>query len=692
MTRSSTGTQDNLASRPILAFDGSWTLPISDMSHSSGSSPIDLGPKLVPAERALAKIRAGNRIYIGTGCAAPRTLLARLETMEPGPAGLEFVSFLTTSALPQVEGSPRTRYRHRAFFVGSEVRGLASSGQLDYVPISLEEIPRLLTSGRLPIDVALLQVSPPDARGFVSLGVSVDLAPAILSVARTVIAEINPAMPRTHGESFVHLNRFDALVGVDVPIAEYLHPNIGETAERVARYIASIIDDGSTLQIGLGRVPNEALRHLKDRRDLGIHSDVITDGIVDLVEAGVVTGRCKTRYRDRIVASYCLGTRRLYDFVDDNPGLQFLPIDQVCHPGEVARQSRMVSITQAFAIDLTGQVCVNQFEGEFYGGVSTQVGFIRGAAHSLGGKPIVCLSSTTDDGASRIKPLLGAGDGVGIARSDVHYVITEYGIAYLFGKSIRERAVALIEVAHPRWREMLLTSAKELGYVRTDQYLASQVAYPVHEERIVTLKTGVKIMIRPARAGDTGALEALFHRLSPDDVQTRFFRHVRSLTYRELQTLCNVNHDTEVAFLAVTGPRENEEVVGSACYFLSPTTNLAEVAFMVAPEFQGMGLGTALQARLQEYAMNRGVRGFVSEIRPGNTSMLRLAASAQGTMTTSRDEDAVHVTVLFPDSSSTASTFSEFPFQDGSSLNGINYKTLKAAAPLKPSTSWRPLH
>jgi acyl-CoA hydrolase/RimJ/RimL family protein N-acetyltransferase len=649
MTRSFTRTQDDGASQPAAVYDRNWTLPIC-------TTPVDLGQKLVSAERALATVRAGSRIYIGTGCAAPRTLLARLETMEPGPADLEFVSFLTTSALPQVGNSPQTRYCHRAFFVGSEVRGLARSGQLDYVPISLEEIPGLLTSGRLPIDVALLQVSPPDARGFVSLGVSVDLAPAILSVARTVIAEINPAMPRTHGESFVHLSRFDALVRVDSPVVEYVHPKIGEIAERVARYIASIIDDGSTLQIGLGRVPNEALRHLRDRRDLGIHSDVITDGLMDLVETGVVTGRCKTRYRDRIVASYCLGTKRLYDFVDDNPGVQFLPIDQVCHPEEVARQSRMVSITQAFAIDLTGQVCVDQFEGEFYGGVSTQVGFIRGAAHSPGGKPIVCLSSITDDGASRIKPMLEAGDGVGIARSDVHYVITEYGIAYLFGKSIRERALALIEVAHPRWRDMLLTAAKQLGYVRSEQYLASQAAYPVHEERIVTLKKGAKIMIRPARAGDAGALEAMFHRLSPDDVYTRFFRHVRSLTYPELQTLCNVNHETEVAFLAVTGPRENEEVVGSACYFLSPTTNLAEVAFMISPEWQGGGVGTALQTRLVEYAMSRGVRGFVAEILPRNASMLRLIARAPGTVTTSRDEDAVHVTVLFPASTEAQET------------------------------------
>jgi acyl-CoA hydrolase/RimJ/RimL family protein N-acetyltransferase len=603
--------------------------------------------KLVGAEHALTAIKAGNRIYLGTGCAAPRHLLAALEAMRPGPPDLEFVSFVTTSAVPQEAGIPRSRYRHRTFFVGSDVRALAGSGQLDYVPISLEEVPQLLASGKLPIDVTLLQVSPPDKRGFVSLGVSVDLAPAVLRIARHVIAEVNPAMPRTCGESFVHLDRFDALVGVDTPVTEYRHPPADEIAKRVARYIAAIIDDGSTLQVGLGRLPNEALRYLKDRRDLGIHSDVITDGVVDLVEAGVVTNRRKTRHRDRIVASYCLGTRRLYDFVDDNPLLAFLPIDQVCDPEEVAANNRMVSITQAFAVDLTGQVCVDQFRAEFYGGVSTQAGFIRGAARSFGGKPIICLASTTDDGTSRIKPLLETGDGVGIARSDVHYVVTEYGIAYLFGKSIRERTLALIQVAHPNCREELLAAAKRLGYVLPEQYLASRAPYPVHEERTVRLKNGATVLIRPARASDAGGLQEQFHRLTPDQVYTRFFRRVRSLSYAELQTLCNVNQETEVAFLAVAGPRESEVVVGSACYFLNSTTNLAEIAFMVAPEWQGEGLGTALQGRLQEYAIERGVRGFVAEMLPHNARMLRLATHAPGIVSTSRDEESVHVTILF---------------------------------------------
>jgi RimJ/RimL family protein N-acetyltransferase len=243
--------------------------------------------------------------------------------------------------------------------------------------------------------------------------------------------------------------------------------------------------------------------------------------------------------------------------------------------------------------------------------------------------------------------LLETGDGVGIARSDVHYVITEYGIAYLFGKSIRERALALIEVAHPNCREELLDAAKRLGYVLPEQYLPSQAAYPVHEERKVTLKNGASVLLRPAHASDAGALRAQFHHLTPEQVYTRFFRWARSLSYTELQTLCNVNQETEVAFVAVIGPRESETVVGSACYFLNSTTNLAECAFMVDPEWQGLGLGTALQARLQEYATGRGVRGFVAEILPGNTRMTRLAARAPGKVTISQNENLIHVTTLF---------------------------------------------
>jgi acyl-CoA hydrolase/RimJ/RimL family protein N-acetyltransferase len=617
------------------------------MGGSGNPAIAGLGARLMDAKQALAAIKPGNRIYLGTGCAAPRSLIATLETMDQAPADLEYVSFLTTLSSPGTPAVPSTRYRHRSFFVGSDIRDLADAGRLEYVPISLEDVPALLANGRLPIDVALLQVSPPDERGFVSFGISVDLAPAILGVARHVIAEINPAMPRTHGASFVHIDRFDAFVNVETPITEYHHPPAGEIADRIAQYIAAIIDDGSTLQIGLGRIPSEALQYIKDRRDLGIHSDVITDGIVSLVESGVVTGRRKSLHRDRIVASYCLGTRPLYDFVNDNPLFDFRPIEEVCDSAIVAANSRMVSITQAFAMDLTGQVCVDQFRGQFYGGLSAQHAFMRGASKSEGGKPIVCLASTTEDGASRIKLSLEVGDAVGIGRFNVHYVITEYGIAYLFGKSIRERALAMIEIAHTDHREALVEAAKKLGYVPREQYLGSQGAYPVREERRLTLVKGKEVLIRPARAGDADGLRDLFHHLSPDDVYTRFFRRVRSLTYQDLQTLCNVNHETQVAFLAVTGPRENEIVVGSACYFLNPTTNLAEVAYMVAPDSQGQGLGSALQARLQEFAVTRGVRGFVAEILASNERMVRLAAKTKGSSNTTHEGDTIQVTTIF---------------------------------------------
>ena len=290
----------------------------------------------------------------------------------------------------------------------------------------------------------------------------------------------------------------------------------------------------------------------------------------------------------------------------------------------MAANSRMVSITQAFAVDLTGQVCVDQFEGEFYGGVSTQPrSFAVRPAHE-GGKPIVCLASTTESGASRIKPLLEIGDGVGIARSDVHYVVTEYGIAYLFGKSIRERALALIEIAHPRPPGSPPGNRQAAWLRAAEQYLASQAAYPVQEERRVIQGNGAEVLMRPARAADADALRALFHFLAGRRLHAILPARAVALL-SSLQTLCNVNHETQVAFLAVTGPRESEVIVGSACYFLNPTTNLAEVAFMVAPQWQGIGLGSALQPRLQEFAVARGVRDFVTEILPSDARMVRLA-------------------------------------------------------------------
>lgn len=606
-----------------------------------------LRDKLITADQAAGLVQPGHNVFVGTACATPRTILAALEALRPRPADVRIHHFLTTGAYEGRGEPPTTRFDHRVFYVGTDMKPFVRTGAADYVPVRLVSVPRLLATRRIDIDIAFVQVSPPDANGFVSLGVSVDITMAVVRHARMIVAEVNPRMPRTHGDTFVHLSQIAHVVDVDEPLPEYRHDVDDHVAQQIAKYIAGVIDDGSTLQIGLGRIPNEALRHLLDRRDLGIHSDVITDGIVDLIEAGVITGARKTVRPNQIVASFCLGSDRLYRLLDDNPLFCFLPIEQAADPAVVASNHKMVSINQAFAVDLTGQASSDQFGGEFYGGVSTEADFIRGASRCPDGKPILCLTSTTDDGsASRIVPALSHGDGVGTPRSDVHYVITEYGIAYLFGKSIRERALALIEIAHPQFRPWLLEEAKRLGYVHPKQQLRGQGEYHIEEERSVVLKDGRSVLLRPARASDARNLQSLFHRLPDQDVYTRFFRRMQSLSFEDAQHLCNVDQENDVAFVA-TASREDDALLGSACYFVDHATNLAEVAFMIDPAWQGNGLGTALQNRLKEHAVARGLRGFVAEILVSNERMIRLARAAGQDVTIERDGDTLLATIRF---------------------------------------------
>lgn len=607
--------------------------------------------KVRTAADAVAAIRDGDHVFVGTACATPRTLVQALESLRAPPVDVELVHFLTDGALPHdAEGRSTTRYRHRGFFVGADMRAAVRQGLADYVPISVARVPHLLALGRIPVDVALVQVSLPDAFGFVSLGVSVDIVPAALDRARLVIAEVNTAMPRSMGDSTLHIDRIDHLVPVATPVIEYVHHAENEEAvQRIARYIASIIDDGSTLQIGLGRYTNEALKYLAHRKDLGVHSDVITDAIVPLIEKGIVTGRRKTSHPHRIVTSFAMGTRRLYDLVDGNPLFSFQRIDAVCNPSTLAAQHRMVSVTQAFAIDLTGQACVDQEHGEFYGGLAAQPEFLRGAARSEGGKAIICLASTEGrGGASRIHATLRPGEGASIPRNDVHYVITEYGIAYLFGRSIRERAIALIQIAHPDHRARLLQEAQALGLVKEGHHRVRHLgAYPVEAERIVALKDRRGVLLRPAIAADAESIRALFHHLSDQDIYTRFFGRVRGLSDSDVHRLCNVDLESDVAFVAVAGTREDPRVVGHACYSVDPSTNVAETAFMIDPAWQGQGLGSQLQRRLAEHAASRGVRGFVAEIMATNERMIGLARGVGREVRSQTSDGVVRITAMF---------------------------------------------
>ena len=457
--------------------------------------------------------------------------------------------------------------------------------------------------------------------------------------ARTVIAEVNPAMPRTAGDSRIPVDRIASFVPVETPVVEYLHEPASEVAEQIARYVARLIEDRSTLQIGLGRVPNQMLAHLTNRRDLAIHSDVICEPIVDLVAAGVVTGP--------VSASWAMGTRRLYDLVDDDPRFAFHPIDHICDPEVIRSQERMVSVTQAFTIDLTGQVSTETLDGVLYGGVSTGPAFHRGALASPGGTAIVCLASRTPAGHSAISPALAPDQAIAIPRADVHWVITEYGTAYLFGRSLAERAVALIDIAHPDFRRELLDAAKASGLVGRKQQLRSRRAYPVAEVHEVRLRDGRDVLMRPTRTSDTGAMQELFYRLSEEDIRTRFFQQLSSLTDTAAQHLCSVDYDEEMAFAAVVGPSEHERIVGASTYYLSPASGLAEVAYMVDPDWQGAGLGRILHASLVEYAREHGARGLKADVLPGNSRMMRVFERGDHSLNVTIEGGVAELRMLF---------------------------------------------
>ena len=590
------------------------------------------------AAEAVSGLRPGDHVFVGSACATPRSLVAALERLEPPIPGLVLIHFLTDGL--DEAGGETTAYRHRALYLGSDARALMSSGLIDYLPVSLPEVPRLLRTGRMRLDAALIQVAPPDAEGTCSLGISVDVTKAAALAARTVVAEVNPAMPRTRGESRIPTDRIHRFVEVDTPIVEYLHPEAEGVAEQIARYVARLVDDGATLQVGLGRVPNRMLAYLTNRRELSIHSDVLTEPVVDLAAAGVVSGP--------VVASMAMGTRRLYDLVDDNPRFGFHPVDEVCDPEVIAGKTRMVSVTQAFSIDLTGQVCTESVDGELYGGVSTGPAFHRGALASESGLAVVCLASRTPGGEPAVKPSLGRSEAVSIPRADVHWVITEYGTAYLFGRSLAERAVSLIEIAHPDDRESLLEAAVAQELVGAKQLLRSRGAYPVAEERDLHLRDEREVRVRPTRTTDARAMQELFFRLSEEDVRSRFFQKLTSLTDSVAQHLCSVGYEEEMAFAAVVGPQESERIVGTSCYYLDPSTGLADVAYLVDPEWQGLGLGTILHERTVEYARAHGIRGFTADVLVTNGAMLKVFQRGAHELTTTMVAGSYEVTMIFP--------------------------------------------
>lgn len=422
--------------------------------------------KVTDAATALRSIESGNRVYIGGGAGVPVMLVEALTKQSNRLHHVELTHVLTFANAPYVAPAYQDSFRVNALFIGSNVRTAVQEGRADFTPVFLSEIPDLFRRGILPIDVALISVSPPDEHGFCSFGVEVGATKPAAESANLIIAEINQQMPRTLGDSFIHISRLHTIVEVDYPLPEAPQGGRSPAHIQIGKYIADLIPDGATLQMGIGSIPDAVLNCLNNHRALGIHTELFSDGVIDLVEQGVISGSRKSFHPNKIVAGFLFGTQRLYDFIDNNPFIELHPIDYVNDPFNIARNDNMVAINSAVQVDLTGQVCADSIGPRFYSGAGGQIDFIRGAARSKGGIPIIACQSTAQSGqVSRIVPMLYEGAGVVTTRNDVHYVVTEYGVASLYGKTIRQRAKELIKIAAPEYRDKLVTAARQLGYL-----------------------------------------------------------------------------------------------------------------------------------------------------------------------------------------------------------------------------------
>ncbi|NOK63593.1 MAG: acetyl-CoA hydrolase/transferase family protein [Chloroflexi bacterium AL-W] len=423
-------------------------------------------PRVMTADDALALVHSNQRVYIGGGCGVPNPLLDALVQRADYLRDVEIIHMLTAGDDPTTAPEYHDSFRHNALFIGANTRQAVHDGRADFTPVFLSDIPRLFRSGVLPIDVALIQVSSPDRHGFCSLGVEVGCTLPAAQLARTVIVEMNAQMPRTLGDSFIHMSRINAFVETDRPLHEAPQGASNEVTDQIGHHIAGLIPDNATLQLGIGAIPDAVAKSLYHKRHLGIHTELFSDGVVNLVEAGVITGEAKTLHRGKLVAGFLLGTKRLFEWVHNNAMVELHPTDYVNDPFVIAQQKHMVAVNSALQVDLTGQVCADSIGPRIYSGAGGQVDFIRGASRSEGGLPIIGLPSTArNDTISRISPLLEHGAGVVTSRYDVHYVVTEYGVAELFGKTFSQRAKALIDIAHPKFRDELTATAKKLKYI-----------------------------------------------------------------------------------------------------------------------------------------------------------------------------------------------------------------------------------
>ena len=623
-------------SEPQFVVDPEWREKYHDMIASP--------------RQAASRIKPGQRVFIGTACAEPVELVEALTKRAGELADVEIVQLLTKGDAPYASRQLTDCFTVNSFFIGATIREHIQQGLGDYTPTLLSDIPRLFTSGQLPLDVALIQVTPPDIRGKVSLGVSVDIVKAAAENASLVIAQVNPQMPCTLGDSFLDIYDIDLLVPVERPVIEREDIPATEDTRRIGEYIAALIEDGSTIEFGIGRIPHSLVEYLKDKKELGIHTEMLTDSIIDLVESGAITGSRKTTDRGKIVASFCMGTKRLYDYVSNNPRFSFRPTEYVNDPYIICMQQKMVAINMALEVDLTGQVCADSLGSLFYSGIGGQVDFNRGAARSIGGKPIIAMESTARNGTvSRIVTRLTPGAGVVTTRGEAHYVVTEYGVAYLHGKSVQERAMALISIAHPRFRDQLFREAIEARYLKHELADLEGRFLMASQEMNTTmlLDDGTQISFRPVHPTDEPRMRDILYALSQETLYYRFMTRSPRFAHKQIQDFVYIDHRKDVAIVGTVPEAHGEDIIAVGRYYLDEKTNRAEVAFIIRDEWQNRGIGSFLFRHLVTIAKRNGISGFTAEVLRDNRRMQAIFNHSGFRMKSRRVEDVYSFEIDF---------------------------------------------
>jgi len=536
----------------------------------------------------------------------------------------------------------------RSFYLGSAKPKSLAKNMRFITPINLSEVPRLFETRRLPIHVALIQVSPPDDFGWMSLGISVDITLAAAMSADFVIAQVNSRMPRVLGRSFIHVNDVDAIVEHEEALLTVGELPELDAANLIGRLIARLVDDGSTIQFSPGTTPQATLLALSDKNDIGVHTQYLTTDIMRLVSMGVITNRKKGFNDGKLVASSAIGTQNLYEFLDDNPAIEFHPSDYVNDPGVISRHNKMISMNVPMTMDLTGQVAADALSYNYFSGVTGMLDFIRGASRSEGGKSILMFTSTTTNGkTSRIVPMLND-TAIVVPRGDVQYVVTEYGAVNLFGKSLQERAMAMISIAHPDFREELFFEARKMGLLSAERSLSESLhgIYPIKLEETREI-AGESITIRPAKPVDERRIQEHFYNLDKDDIYSRFFQARSRFVRDDLESMFHIDYIKNLTLLAVVGEFGFGKVVAVGEYLLDPARNIAEVAFSVSKEWQGRGLGKIIIRKLSEAARENGISGLVAYTLPRNEGMIKLFKGLPYKTATEYDGEVVELTCIF---------------------------------------------